>query len=662
MTPLEKMILSWVARVTSIMSFLGSSSMIYMIISDRQRKLTKSNHRLMLGLSVADCFQSAAYAFTTMAVPRGGTDWTTYGAIGNHATCSAQAFFIILGFGVPLYNTSLSIFYLLTIRHGVQATDFAKRFEPFMHIVSILLPLVSAITTVSTGAISPGPTVCYLSWDPEHAGWIWAGLLVLTTCFFICIYSMAAISFTVIRQRTRMRRYSYASARTEHRNSEISDTVKQALLYVAAFFLTFAFPCIAWVFREYSFTLEVLAKIFYPLQGFWNFLLYIRPGVKEARRANPDKSLVWILNQVIVHSKDRVVQTRRTRRNLRTPIQAIPDKMTHDRALEMNTDEVQSTSLRQVEFNQQHVISRSFSGEKSIPNEGSSPLGRYEGSSPLNHIDQESTEATISKDSGDMSIDNQNSLPLCMANDVHYNLSPVLSLGNKDLYNNSTSNFEADNLSLVRSLEDKVLEIETSNLFQSLSLDSTHSSGERSLKIQWDDLTGSANDYDVEKQSPSSKSASSFGSENKAKSEGIVNEGGEGFRAKRRVSLINLFTGSDSKKQSPSSKSSSSKSPSSIASDNKEGGEGFRAKRRVSLINLFTGSDSEKQSPSSKSSSSKSPSSKSPSSFASENKAKSEGIVNEGEEGFRAKRRVSLIDLSTIGSFYELDYDSAEDI
>ena len=58
---------------------------------------------------------SIAYAFTTLPTP--STDYV-YGAKGNDATCTLQAFFIQMGTIACFVGCSLSVYYNLTIKHG----------------------------------------------------------------------------------------------------------------------------------------------------------------------------------------------------------------------------------------------------------------------------------------------------------------------------------------------------------------------------------------------------------------------------------------------------------------------------------------------------------------------------------------------------------------
>merc|ERR1740139_1178214 len=119
---------------------IASLLLIYMIISDRKRKLAKPFHRLVLLMSIFDVFQSLAIVISVAAFPQ---ESNIHGAHGNARTCTAQGFFMVLGFAVPLYNSSLNIFYVLTIRYNFSPKRFAK-FEPVLHTIAILIPLALA--------------------------------------------------------------------------------------------------------------------------------------------------------------------------------------------------------------------------------------------------------------------------------------------------------------------------------------------------------------------------------------------------------------------------------------------------------------------------------------------------------------------------------------
>jgi len=311
--------LVWIPRVTATLSSLGSLAVIYMILSTRKEKLTKSNHRLILALSTVDTFHSAAYATTTLASPR---DSHVYGAMGNNGTCSAQGFLIMLGLAVPMYNTSLSLFFLLTIQHRVRQSTFSAKIEPIFHTVSILAPLTLAIVSLSIDGIASESIVCFLKSDIGSIAinTLWTVITgIVAICFIINLYSVISISHYVITRLNSVRRYSYSTTQKERRITEKREVIVQSLFYIGAFFATFAFTGLTYI--KESFFLEVCSAIFFPLQGFWNFLLYSHPIVKRVKKTNPDKSWVHIYWQVIFHANegnDPILQIVRNRRDINT--------------------------------------------------------------------------------------------------------------------------------------------------------------------------------------------------------------------------------------------------------------------------------------------------------------------------------------------------------
>lgn len=294
-------IVYWIPRFTGILSILGSSAIIFIIFSDRKRKLSRPKNRLMLLMSFFDVSQSASMALSSLPYAR---EKGIYGARGNEATCSVQKFFFLLGMAVPLYNASLNLLYLLMIRYDMNPKEFSAKIEPFLHLVSIFLPFSAAIRSV----VNSNSTNRCLSADaspvtPETGSAIMFTALI-SFCFFFTLLSMISISRSVISLENNMRGYIYNSSMLQRR-----ETVLQALLYSSAFFLTFIFPFASIIYglvrkmKEYNIVLVILTMVFYPLQGFWNFVLYIRPGVKHVRKVNPEKSLFGAIREVIFHAK-----------------------------------------------------------------------------------------------------------------------------------------------------------------------------------------------------------------------------------------------------------------------------------------------------------------------------------------------------------------------
>jgi len=289
--------------VTAALSILGSSLIIYMILSDWKRKLDRPFHRLVLMMSIFDFLQSAAMAVANTAFPQ---ESNIDGAKGNTQTCAIQSFFIALGLAVPIYNACLNIFYVLTIRYRFSSERFTK-FEPALHAIAILVPLSTSITFIALGDYKPQESLC----APNTKYFFIAIASLFGICFLICITSMISICWTVISHANKMEKYTTfprnkkLPVRTSRIKHEKEETIKQALLYASAFILTYFFLIMSMLFVRFGnqstppAALLILSNIFYPLQGFWNFVFYVRPGVKHVIKTSPTKSCLEALRDVI---------------------------------------------------------------------------------------------------------------------------------------------------------------------------------------------------------------------------------------------------------------------------------------------------------------------------------------------------------------------------
>jgi len=311
----------WLSRCSSVLSILGSSSIIYIILSSYRRKIAKPKNRFMLMMSVFDVLQSMAILVSTAAMPRG---MGLYGAMGNEATCTAQSILMGFGLAVPLYNSSLNLFYLLTIRYNMTTTRFSNKLEPLLHAFSVLVPLSSAATFAALGYANPSITTCLFPGKvvPRVA---FTGVVIIS--FLFCVFSMGSICWSVLRQANRISRHRYGTTQTNRGAIlEKEDMVKQALSYSLAFLLTFLFPTIQTVILigrpgVSSPVLDALSATFYPLQGFYNFVFYVRPGVNHVMEVDPSKSLLRAIKDVILNAEavSNSFMNRRSTNRIRTP-------------------------------------------------------------------------------------------------------------------------------------------------------------------------------------------------------------------------------------------------------------------------------------------------------------------------------------------------------
>jgi len=310
-------LVSCIGRVGGSLSLLGSGAIIYMILSDWKRKSARPFQRLMLGMSIFDVIQSIAFVVNVTAFPQGTN---IYGAKGNAHTCTIQGFLMVLGLSVPLYNSCLNIFYVLTIKYSLTPKKFAK-FEPALHAVAIIVPICLAILNATQGNMAPRGTICY----PRGKVPLSTILSIIILCLLICIISMVCICRTVITQQKKMERYRHEmrgeSSTSRTRAAQDTDaTIRQALLYALAFLLTYSFPIFGSIYlrgeaqRQLPFAIVILTNIFYPLQGFWNFWFYVRPGVQYVMVRCPEKSYFGAVQEVMCNPKSLTNDRRQPRR------------------------------------------------------------------------------------------------------------------------------------------------------------------------------------------------------------------------------------------------------------------------------------------------------------------------------------------------------------
>ena len=300
-------------------------------------------------MSVFDIIGSIGWAFSTTPIPRGST--CTYGAIGNEATCITQGFMISLGLIVPMYNAMLCIYYLLVVKYNVRDEVIAK-YEPLMHFISICPALTGAIVAAANDLFNNFLTTCWIIergtfgqhekvYHGENAvlsalygiGMLFAVLILLTIG-----YCMISIYKFVKGQQVKMSTYQFqrpdtndapsgnsrtttTSSRTSRLSKDVIDTKKQAFIYVGSFILTHTFSFICLVLNLFwaavPFQLMLLSGITTPLQGFWNFLAYIRPRFNNISRQHNEKSILRRLYITVFHKPEDPPPIQGRRRSLR---------------------------------------------------------------------------------------------------------------------------------------------------------------------------------------------------------------------------------------------------------------------------------------------------------------------------------------------------------
>ena len=353
------MALSITQHFSGTLSIIGSSLIIYMILKGGKQKLGKIHNRLLLCLSTIDVLNSTSLGLSSIPFPKEfRSSNLVYNAFGSDKTCTAQGFFIAFGMATPIYNSCLCLYYMAVIKYNVKDDTLAK-YEKYMHFCALTGPLSIAVYVVVLDLVRPSiKGFCWIDIDydecespfpltsssfdnaddentqeckPRRKEFLDAATLTLMCSFGVVLVSIA---FTMISTYLSVRKQTQAMNKYrsfQRRNSFVSDenkrgtkdeTFYQCFMYVAAFFLTYVWLFIADLIPDKApFPLIYLAGIFYPLQGFWNCIIYIRPRIMIVQEKEPDKSFIWILRTTIFGAEEEAVQ-QTSPSHLRTSIQA----------------------------------------------------------------------------------------------------------------------------------------------------------------------------------------------------------------------------------------------------------------------------------------------------------------------------------------------------
>jgi len=110
-----------------------------------------------------------------------------------------------------------------------------------------------------------------------------------------------------------------------HVSPRIREAIVMASLYMSAYFLTSMFPYITRIVERYtgkvSFTMILLTRVFFPLQGFFNILVYTRPHAITLQKRHQYSWCMAMWRVVITHGGD-VPYVRTSRRSRLTTVAA----------------------------------------------------------------------------------------------------------------------------------------------------------------------------------------------------------------------------------------------------------------------------------------------------------------------------------------------------
>ncbi len=322
-----------IIRATSgITSTIASSTLIWMILRSNVG-LSTPYHRLLLGLCIVDLSYSLSMSLFNVMVPS-ETDYFTWNAKGSMQTCSVQGFFWAIGISGSLcYNCALNLYYLAVVKYEKRDAYIRSKLEPFLHGVPIVVALVYSIGMLAGQHLNPdaGGTCSKTVYEPFHcigmedgdlrdeddfvqeipcgrgrsgsgAFNIFGFVLVLSPPFVIGT-SLFLIYRAVLKQEMKMSVYGVGALKlktqqstTVGRTSSSSQSrvvLRRAVAYSCSYLLSFIMLITLFFIRltgqTFNLPIAYLVSIFNPLQGLWNFMIYIYPKVMKER----EKKVSW---------------------------------------------------------------------------------------------------------------------------------------------------------------------------------------------------------------------------------------------------------------------------------------------------------------------------------------------------------------------------------
>jgi len=280
-------------------------------------------HRLMASISIFDLILSLGLMLGPVPVPvETGFPYSR----GSTVTCSFQGFLLQLGSASFFFNAMLMVYYVLVIRFNVRTDVMATKIEPFLQLTPLLFYFSTAVAGLFLEVYNLAGTNCWIAGSPtgcsedpsvecERGGDVvpmfgtWLSVVPVFIWTVIIILALAVVAFTVLRRYCRSRRFVFhGSEGSRGVRKQTQQVIIQCVLYALAFLNVTLWSTLATVFEwagnylDYTgdhFWMAFLSIFFFPIQGFFNFLIFIRPRYSALRTDCADRGRWFALREAI---------------------------------------------------------------------------------------------------------------------------------------------------------------------------------------------------------------------------------------------------------------------------------------------------------------------------------------------------------------------------
>jgi len=326
-----------IPTVTGTISFLSSSTIIYIILRSKSGvKITY--HRIILGLSIADCLTSFVTLLTTIPMPKDVIYPFALASYGNVATCEAQGLVYIIGNAICFsMNGILNIYYLCSLRFNMKEHTFRNYLEIPLYILMLALSIgVSCGAFLNQEIINPSPTDPYCvpnsypancpeEDNPDCRGGGGRGaftpgyLATLSIATFTLLVTMTLIIHAFYRNERKLRKAVKDKQIQEddeafqallHAQEMFGIITRQAMMYIAAFVITWIFGVLEFLWQTEVIAVSdrgveiliILRIIFQPLQGLFNLIIFVYHKAHVNLRSDEDMTLGEAIIEIFLNT------------------------------------------------------------------------------------------------------------------------------------------------------------------------------------------------------------------------------------------------------------------------------------------------------------------------------------------------------------------------
>mmetsp|Transcript_16053 Transcript_16053/g.46084 ORF Transcript_16053/g.46084 Transcript_16053/m.46084 type:complete len:490 (-) Transcript_16053:1226-2695(-) len=311
----------WLAitpKLTASISFFSTVFIIWDVLRSKTKR-DHTYHQFIVALSVCDLLIALGTFLSTWPIP--STEQGVWGASGTQQTCTAQGFVLQFTITAPLYNGSLSLYYVLMITFNWSERRL-KRMRLWVHVSILAFGIGTSVAGLFLTLYNSANLWCWIASSPsgcvetvaspagqdttcvrgDNANSIYRWAFYYIPLWFVIAFSTLAMLLTWSslkekgKQAENVLRTSFCNADSNRlleklrRKERERNVMIQCLFYLTAFYMTWVCPTALRVKQSTSgtpsFGLLLCVGFLLPFQGFANCLVYLRPRFQKYKKRN----------------------------------------------------------------------------------------------------------------------------------------------------------------------------------------------------------------------------------------------------------------------------------------------------------------------------------------------------------------------------------------